>query len=70
MSPGLRSVFRLDLTDKVLHILLEPCHCDNIQNTYIVLLVTSYNNVCVHDYCEQLLLIVGGWLLGNNDASM
>ncbi len=39
--PGL---FRLDITDKVLHILIEPCRRENILNTYIVLLVTLYHH--------------------------
>ncbi len=61
-------VCRCDLTDKFL---LKPCLRENIENTYLVSLVT----LCLHkilfvyiivNVCKQLLIRGGGQLLGND----
>ena len=66
-------VCRCDLTDKFLLILLEPCHRENIKNTYLVSSVT----LCLHtilfvyiivNVCKQSLIRGGGQLLGNDDG--
>ncbi len=57
-------VCRCDLRELIL---LEPYLREDIENTYIVSLVTLYNIVCVHN-CKQSLIRGGGQLLGNDDG--
>ncbi len=52
-----KGVCRYNLTEKFLQILIEPCHCENIENMHLLsvfsLFVPSYNTVYVHN-CEKV----------------
>ncbi len=48
-----KSVCRYDLAEKFLLILIEPCHCENIENTYLVFLVTS----CLHTIFFMFIIV-------------
>ena len=56
-----------------MQILIEPCHRENIENTYLVSLATLCPHTILFVYiivnvCKQLLISGGGQLLGNKDG--
>ena len=56
-----------------MQILIEPCHRENIENTYLVSLATLCPHTILFVYiivnvCKQLLISGGGQLLGNEDC--
>ncbi len=51
-----KGVCRYDLAEKILHILIEPCHRENIENTYLVTLClhTILFVYIIVNVCKQL----------------